>query len=63
MFLAAIYNGFSNVEIEGDSKVVIDCYNKKCSSPRLIILLMEDIWRLTQNSNIYNCCHIDREAN
>ena len=27
--LAAKYNDFSNLEIEGDSKVIIDCYNKK----------------------------------
>ena len=26
--LATIYNGFSNLMIEGDSKVVIYCYNK-----------------------------------
>ena len=61
--LGAIYNGSSNLEIEGDSKVVIDCYNKKRSSPSSIILLMEDNWRLSQNLNIYNCCHIYREAN
>ena len=27
------------------------------------MLLMEDIWRLSHNLNIYNCCHIYREAN
>ena len=61
--LAAIYNSFSNLDIEGDSKVVIDCYNKKSSSPSSIILLMEDNWRLSHNLSIYNCCHIYREAN
>ena len=29
--LVATYNGFSNLEIEVDSKVIIDCYNKKGS--------------------------------
>ena len=49
--LATIYNCLSNLEIEGNSKVVIDCYNKKSSAPSSIILLMEDIWRLSQNLN------------
>ena len=51
--LTAICNGFSNLEIEGDSKVIIDCYNRS-NSPGSIILLMEDIWRLSQDLNIYN---------
>ena len=29
--LNATYNGFSNLEIERDSKVIICCYNKKSS--------------------------------
>ena len=28
--LATKNNGFLTLEIEGDSKIVIDCYNKKC---------------------------------
>ena len=51
------------MEIKRDSKVIIDCYNKKSSLPNSIILLMEDIWGLAHNLNIYNCCHIYREAN
>ena len=27
------------------------------------MLLMEDIWRLSHNLNIYNCCHIYKETN
>ena len=42
---AARLNDFSNIEIEGDSKVIIDCF-KKISLLRSIILLIEDIWRL-----------------
>ena len=61
--LAAIYNGFTNLEIEGDSKVIIVCYNRRSNSLSSIILLMEDIWRLSQDLNIYNCGHIYREAN
>ena len=41
--LATRLNGFFNLEIEGDSKVIIDYYNKKSSLPSSIILLMEDI--------------------
>ena len=61
----ATYNGFSNLEIGGNSKVVIDCYNKKKKSnlPSSIILLIEDIWRLSKSLNIFNCYHIYREAN
>ena len=46
-FLATIYNGFTNLEIEGDSKVIIDYYNRRNCSPNSIILLMENIWRLS----------------
>ena len=46
--LTVAYNGFSNLEIEGDFKVIIDCYNKKSNLPSSIILLMEDIWRLLE---------------
>ena len=55
-------NGFFNLEIEGDSKVIINCYKQKRSLPSLIILLTKDIWGLTQDLNILNCCHIYREA-
>ena len=44
--LATTNNGFSNLEIEGNSKVNIDGYNKKSSLHSSIILLMEDIRRL-----------------
>ena len=27
--LVTTYNSFSNLEIEEDSKIIIDCYNKK----------------------------------
>ena len=41
--LAIKNNKFLNLEIEGDLKIVIDCYNKKSNIPRSIILLMDDI--------------------
>ena len=61
--LAARLNGFFNLEIEGDFKVIINCYNKKSILPSSIILLIEDIWGLTHNLNIFNCYHIYGEAN
>ena len=61
--LVAKNNEFLNLDIESDSRIVIDCYNKKSNIPSSIMLLMEDIWKLIQDLNIYDCCHIYREAN
>ena len=44
-------------------KVIINCYNKRSSSPSSIFLLMEDIWKLSQDLNIYNYGYIFREEN
>ena len=60
--LVEIFNGFSNLGIEGDYNVIIDCYNRRSNSLSSIILLMEDIWRLSQDLKIYNCFHIYKEA-
>ena len=40
---AARLNDLSNLKIEEDSKIIIDCFNKKISLPSSIILLMENI--------------------
>ena len=42
-----IYNDFLNLEMEGDRKVIINCYNKKDSLLNSIMLLMEDICKLS----------------
>ena len=43
--------------------MAIDCYNEKSSLPKfLIILLMEDVWRLVHNLNIYNYYHVYQDA-
>ena len=60
--LAAKKKCFLNLDIEGDSKIVIDCYNKNINIPSSILLLMEDIWNLSQGLNIF-VCHVYREAN
>ena len=41
--LTVIYNDFTNLEIERDSKVIIDSYNRISSSLRSIILFMKVI--------------------
>ena len=56
-------NGFLELDIERDSKVIIDCYSKKKNISSSIILLMKDIWKLSQNLNIHKCNHIYRKAN
>ena len=40
-----------------------NCYNKKNNILNSIILLMEDIWKLSQDLNIYDYYHIYKEAN
>ena len=53
--LATKNNDFLSLEIEGDSKIVIDCYNRRISVPCSIKILMEDIWKLSRDLNIYSC--------
>lgn len=52
-----------NLEIEDDSKIEIDYYNKKIDIPNSILLLMENIRKLSHDLNIYVCRHVYREAN
>ena len=61
--LAAKNNGFLSLEIEGDLNIVIDCSNKMISVPCSIRILMEDIWKLSNDLNIYSCHYVYREAN
>ena len=42
---------------------MIDCYNKRISVPCCIKILMEDIWKLSRDLDIYSCHHVYREAN
>ena len=61
--LAVKNKEFLNLEIEGDLKIVIDCYNKKNNIPSSIILLMEDIWKLSYDLYINDCSYIYKEIN
>ena len=61
--LATKNSGYSNLEIEGDSKILIDCYNKSINIPSSIILLREDTWKLSYDMDIYECGHVYKEAN
>ena len=42
---------------------MIDCYNKKINIPSSILLLMDDIWNLSQGLNIYVYHHVYKEGN
>ena len=56
-------NGFLSLEIEGDYKIVIVCYNKRISVPLFYKILMEDIWKLSRDLSIYSYHHVYRETN
>ena len=58
LYVSCQEKSFLNLEIDGDSKIVIDCYNKKINIPSSILLLMEDIWNLLHGLNIYVCRHV-----
>ena len=42
---------------------MIDCYNKKINIPSSILLLMDDIWNLSQGLNIYVYRRVYKEGN
>ena len=46
--LAVKNNGFLSLQIEGDSKIVIDCFNKRINVSYSIRIFMKDIWKLSQ---------------
>ena len=52
-----------NLEIESNSKIVINHYNKKINIFGSILFLMNDIWNLSHDLNIYVCHHIYRKRN
>lgn len=56
-------NGSLNLEIQGDYKIVIDCYDRKDNIPNSSKILTGGLWKLTQELNIYKCYHSYREAN
>ena len=47
--LVVKFNELLNLEIEGDSKIVIDSCNKKSDIFSSIMLLMENIGKIIQN--------------
>ena len=58
VILATKNKGFLDLEIEGDSKIIMDCYNKKINPHSFIMLLMVDIWKLSLELNTYDCRHV-----
>ena len=63
MFLASKNNEFLDLVIKGDSKIVINRFDKKSNLASSIMLQIDDVWRLSHNLNIYKCRHILRKAN
>ena len=43
--------------------LVVDCYNKKINIPSSILSLTGDIWKLSQDLNVYICGHVYKETN
>ena len=56
-------NGFLSLKIEGDSKIVMNCYNKRISVSYSIKILIQDIWKLSRNLINYSCHNPYKEAN
>ena len=52
-------NELLNLNIEDNSIIVTNYYNKKNYNSG--ILLIENIWKLFNDLNIYICCHIYRK--
>lgn len=59
----AILHGYSQIQVEGDSKIVIDCINGVFSIPWRIKMLIRDITTLAHSCQNITFKHIFREAN
>lgn len=46
-YVSSKYKGLLKLEIDGDSKKVIDYYIKKNSISSSILLFMKDIWKIS----------------
>ena len=60
---SALERNFSRIQVEGDSKLVIDCINQKCFTPWRLKSLMKDITSIASNFEAISFHHIYREAN
>ena len=56
--LVAKSKGLLDLEVEGDSKIIVDCYIKKINIHSFILLLIDDIWNISQDLNIYIYRHV-----
>ena len=56
--LTAKNNRFANLKIEGDLKLLKIVIIKKSNIFNFIMLLIENIWKLSQDLCIYDCCRI-----
>ena len=61
--LAVWIHGHQNVQVEGDSKTLIDCINNKCKIPWRIRTFIQDIKAISRNFQNIGFKHIWREPN
>ncbi|KAI5345279.1 hypothetical protein L3X38_013156 [Prunus dulcis] len=59
----AAHRGWRKILAEGDSKLIIDCVNKKAMAPWSINLLIKDITILISFFDSSSFSHVFREAN
>ncbi|PRQ58228.1 putative ribonuclease H [Rosa chinensis] len=59
----AAQKGYKNVQVEGDSKLVIDAVNGKISPPWRLAQIINDIRKIICNFDSISFSHIYREAN
>ncbi|KAI5320684.1 hypothetical protein L3X38_040392 [Prunus dulcis] len=59
----AAHRGWRKILAEGDSKLIIDCVNKKAMAPWSINLLIKDITLLSSFFDSCSFSHVFREAN
>ncbi|KAL6178335.1 hypothetical protein ACLB2K_049853 [Fragaria x ananassa] len=55
--------GFLNIQVEGDSKMVIDAINERISTRWRLLKIIQDIRMITRSFNTISFKHIFREAN
>lgn len=60
---ACLFHNHTQIEAEGDSKILIDCINKKIGIPWKIKPIIEDIWSLVPYFSSISFHHVWREAN
>lgn len=59
----AYQHGLSHIQVEGDSKLIIDCIKNVCTTPWSLKAIIRDIRQLAAQCAVTSWNHIFREAN